>query len=299
MDDLKSNPGIPTFNIHLKKCLLICFVAFYVSSVQGQGRFFLRAGGGLIYYNGDLNDRILTHPKLVKPVFTAAAGVYVLNRASIGIHYFKGRLIGNDVYAKGRGYQLRNLSFQTKINEVALVAEISLFPLKTKYIINPFIGGGIGLFTFNPEAEHEGKLLKLQPLGTEGQFVAGGGYPKPYKLTQAVAPAFIGFYAKILPSLRVRLEISNHFTFTDYLDDVSKSYPDSAELASTPNGALAVLFSNRKKDKKFPGKGSDRGNNLANDSYTTVTLTLVYNPRIGFLDGKRKRKGEMDKCFGW
>lgn len=282
------------------KRLLISFLFLLASlNANAQGRLYLRAGAGIIYYNGDLNDRFLTHSKLVKPTITVAAGIYLLNRASIGIQYFKGQLIGNDAYALGIGYKKRNLSFQSKLNEITLLAEISLFPLHTRYIINPFIGGGIGFFTFSPEAERNGIRVRLQPLGTEGQFIDGGGNPKPYKLIQAVAPASIGFYAKLLPSLRMRLEISNHFTFTDYLDDVSKFYPDSTALSATPNGATAVLFSSKRTDGRFPAGGSDRGNRNANDSYTTVTITLVYNPWFDRLDGKRKRKNAMDRCFGW
>lgn len=283
----------------MKRYITVIFLL--LCSVNGftQGRFFVRAGAGIMYYNGDLNDRILTHPKLVKPTLTAAAGIYFLNRASVGIHYFKGKLLGDDAYALGNGYQLRNLSFQSKINEVSLFLELNLFPYKTKWIINPYIGGGIGMFTFSPEAERNGQLVKLQPLGTEGQFIPNSGNPKPYKLMQILAPAAIGFYIRINTSFRARLEISNHFTFTDYLDDVSKQYPDSAALAGTPNGATAVLFSSKRKDGRFPNAGNNRGNNFANDSYTTVTITLVYNPWIGKIDGQRKRKNELDKCFGF
>ena len=283
----------------MKKFFTISLLVLCSFSGFTQGRFYLRAGTGILYYNGDLNDRVLTHPKLVKPLLTAAAGIYVFNRASIGIHYFKGKLIGDDVYARGKGYQLRNLNFQTRINEISLLVEVNLFPYKTKWLINPFIAGGFGFFTFNPQAIHNGQLVSLQPLGTEGQYIAGEGYPRPYKLTQAVAPAAIGFYIRLNASFRLRVEVSNHFTFTDYLDDVSKSYPDSAALAATPNGATAVFFSSRHKDGKFPKAGNDRGNNFANDSYTSVSLTLVYNPCIGRLDGKRKGKNEIDRCFGF
>lgn len=270
-----------------------------ISDSNGQGRFYLRAGGGLIYYNGDLNDRILTHPNLVKPALTVAAGIYFLNRVSVGLHYFKGKLLGDDAYAVGNGYKIRNLSFQSKINDVSLLLEVNLFPYQSKKIINPFIAGGIGAFTFSPEAERDGLVVKLQPLGTEGQFIVGGDSPKPYKLSQLVVPVAIGFYVRLYKPLRLRFEISNHFTFTDYLDDVSKNYPDSTALAATPNGATAILFSSKRKDGKFQKEGTSRGNNFANDSYTTVTLTLVYNPWIGKLDGKKKRKGELDKCFGF
>jgi hypothetical protein len=283
----------------VKKILVSFILVFYCTCGFSQGRFFLRGGGGIIYYNGDLNDRILTHANLVKPALTAAAGFYLFHRASIGVHYYHGKLLGNDAYAEGSGYQQRNLNFQTWINEFSLLAEISLFPYRSKKIINPFIAGGIGIFTFNPKGERDGELTELQPLGTEGQYIEGEGYPAPYKLTQAVAPVAIGFYVRMNAALRLRFEISNHFTFTDYLDDTSKSYPDSSALAATPNGPLAVLFSSRRKDGKFPPAGQNRGNNLANDSYTTIALTLVYNPWIGRLDGQRKNKSEMDKCFGF
>lgn len=286
------------FRVSLRYCLIFIFT-FLSSCVYGQGRLYLRAGGGIIYYNGDLNDRILTHSKLIKPVLTAAAGIYFLNRASIGIHYFKGQLVGDDAYAAGRSYKNRNLRFQTKLNEISLLLEVSLFPYRTRWMVNPFLGGGVGIFTFNPEAWRDGKLQTLQPLGTEGQYIIGAGNPKPYKLTQIAAPATIGFYWRINTSFRLRMEISNHFTFTDYLDDVSKSYPDSGALAATPNGSTAIFFSSRRLDGRFPKAGNDRGNNFANDSYTTVTLTLVYNPWIRRLDGDRKKKNDLDKCFGF
>ena len=268
-----------------------------ICSLNGftQGRFFIRAGGGIIYYNGDLNDRILTHQKLIKPTLTVAAGYYFLSRASIGLQYYRGKLLGNDAYAIGNDNKIRNLNFQSKINELSLILEASLFPLKSKWIVNPFIGGGIGVFTFSPEGEREGQLVKLQPLGTEGQFIPNSGNPAPYKLTQILAPAFLGFYVNVIKSLRVRFEISNHFTFTDYLDDVSKNYPDSAGLAATPNGANAVLFSSMRTDGKFPKAGNNRGNNLAKDSYTTVTISIVYNPSFG----KKKKKNALGKCFGF
>jgi len=283
----------------LKKSMF--FFILLIASLESfaQGRVYLRAGGGLIYYNGDLNDRFLTHPKLVKPALTAGAGIYLFNRASIGLQYFHGMLVGDDAYARGTGYQTRNLNFQTIINEAALTVEVSLFPYRKKRIVNPFIGAGVGIFTFNPQGNIDGNLVSLHPLGTEGQYIEGNGYPEPYKLTQIVAPASIGIYFRLSPAWRLRFEISNHFTLTDYLDDTSKSYPDSGALAATPNGSLAVLLSSRRKDGRFPSAGNNRGNNFANDSYTTVTVTLVYNPWIGRLDGARKGKAELDKCFGF
>jgi hypothetical protein len=281
----------------VKRFFVILIILLCNHRSFSQGPLFIRAGVGIIYYNGDLNDRILTHPKLVKPAVTVAAGYYIFNRLSLSVHYYTGKLLGNDAYAQGNGYQQRNLSFQTRIHEVSFITEISLFAYRTKWFINPFLMGGVGIFSFRPEAMMDGNVVSLQPLGTEGQYIPNGGNPEPYKLTQIVAPAALGFYMKLSPSFRLRFEISNHFTFTDYLDDVSKNYPDSALLAATPNGPTAVLFSSRRKDGKFPSAGSERGNNFANDSYTTVMISIVYNPP--FRKNKGPGKNELDKCFGF
>ena len=62
--------------------------------------------------------------------------------------------------------------------------------------------------------------MALQPLGTEGQYVAGGGYAKPYALWQAVVPVGGGIKYRFHCNWGVKLEAVYHVIFTDYLDDV-------------------------------------------------------------------------------
>ena len=72
------------------------------------------------------------------------------------------------------------------------------------------------------------------------------------------------------------MEAAQHFTITDYLDDVSTNYPDSSALAATPNGAIAILLSNRKKENN--STANKRGNPTSRDSYVHIGVSILFTP---------------------
>ncbi len=85
---------------------------------------------------------------------------------------------------------------------------------------------GIGIFTFNPEARFGGdEWIDLQPLGTEGQWLADpeNRYPEPYELTQFNIPFGGGLRFRLSRRWDMEVEIGWRKTFTDYLDDVADS----------------------------------------------------------------------------
>jgi hypothetical protein len=96
-------------------------------------------------------------------------------------------------------------------------------------------------------------------------------------LHSASLTAGLGVFFRVNDQWSVRLEASPQLTFTDYLDDVSANYPDSTQLANTPNGTMAVLLSSRR-PRGFPVGGRSRGNPERDDVIITVGLSVVYNP---------------------
>jgi hypothetical protein len=73
-------------------------------------------------------------------------------------------------------------------------------------------------------------------------------------------------------------------TFTDYIDDVSGTYPDMAALKAS-KGQLAVDMSYRGDTRNYnpsyvlPLTGAKRGNSKDNDWYTITQFSIGY--RLG------------------
>lgn len=176
---------------------------------------------------------------------------------------------------------LRNLSFQSAINEISLVTEIH--PVFFKKFnegenlprVSPFLVGGIGYFSFNPQAKINNKLVSLQPLSTEGEGFSEYPDRKRYKLKQVNFPVGLGIKYKLSPYLNINLECIYRFLHTDYLDDVSTSYIDKevfSKYFTNPTLSDAASLSDRQGEidpSRSAKVGSQRGNPNKNDSYFT------------------------------
>lgn len=189
-----------------------------------------------------------------------------------------GRISGDDAKAS-TGFELdRNLSFYSNILEVSPQIEFNFFPYETgnsDFPFTPYLFTGIALFHFNPKAELNGEVFELQPLGTEGQNFNG---TKPYKRIQLAIP--IGGGIKITGSGRVGvgIEIGARRTYTDYLDDVSTTYPDMARLMASSGPAAVALsdrsFSRADTSAHVPVFQKQRGNSKDKDWYIFAGITL-------------------------
>ena len=213
-----------------------------------------------------------------------------------------GKISGDDALAKSTGLQSRNLSFQSSLLELALVGEIN--PLGNNLTgrkFRPYFYGGVAVFHFKPETNYNGKLVALQPLGTEGQGMDGFG--KKYRLTQLSIPLGVGARYRITERINLGFDIGIRKTFTDYLDDVSGTYVNYNDL-SKENGAVAAALGNRQGELLGNGNepvllptGTQRGNALKKDWYYSAGVTLSYQ---FFGNGKRHFKGRnpSGKEFG-
>ncbi len=228
--------------IALNNKLLPHFIAMVISilllssSAKAQNLELGIFGGGS-YYVGEMN---LGTPFVeTQPAFGVSARYSKNSRWSYRLSYTRGKVQGSEAITGDVG---SGLNFETSINDFALVAEFSFWEYFTgskNNFYSPYIFAGLGFFTFNPKSTDG---VDLQPLGTEGQNIGFDGR-SPYKKWSVSIPFGIGFKYSLSKRVGLNLEWSLRKTFTDYVDDVSKTYyrdgttinPDvSAEIYSDP-----------------------------------------------------------------
>jgi hypothetical protein len=185
--------------------------------------------------------------------------------------------------------QNRNLSFQSKINEITLMAEFHPFGIIPAFIneegteppVSPYLMGGIGFYSFNPQAENKfGDMVDLQPLSTEGQGFSEYPDRKIYNLKQINLPMGIGVKFNISNAIRIRTEFVHRKLLTDYLDDVSTTYINTSAYRSngfSDTQYFDALEMNNREIVKYSVPGSKRGNPDNKDSYFTFNLKIGVN----------------------
>ena len=221
----------------------------------------------------------------------AAAGIYVgamyQNTFGVRLELTYGRIAAADSLG---GNLIRNLSFRSPIQEIALIGEFH--PLMLKYYdelpkFSPYIALGLGFFSFNPQANLNGRWIDLRPLKTEGQ-----GFPetdalkpdtRPYNLQQSNIIGGVGVKYEASQLITIRAEFLSRITHTDYLDDASTFYIDpawfDANLSAT-NAALARQLYDRTGEKNsthINNVGDMRSNSKKNDAYYTFNLKVAIN----------------------
>jgi hypothetical protein len=176
----------------------------------------------------------------------------------------------------------RNLSFQSYITDVNLMLEIHPmyifidWPAKDnpppRY--SPYLLGGIGYFSFNPQTKMGNRYVDLQPLHTEGQGFAEYPNRKNYKLNQWMIPTGGGVKYDLSPLMNLRAEFVYRKTFTDYIDDLSGTYIDPAVFPKYLSGGKlsnALLLYDRQIED-HAGVNGKRGTETNNDGYFTFNL---------------------------
>lgn len=242
--------------------------------------FFTSFYGGTSNYLGDLSEKVYEtrHTHL-------AGGIGLLFELNehmlIRGDFTYGKVSASD--AHGIRNRSRNLDFTSSISEFSLGYEYLLLNLYN-YKVTPYAFVGIAVFKFAPYAKDaNGNLTSLYELNTEGQ----GFYEKrkKYKLTQFVIPFGGGVQWAISDNVRFGFVLGIRQTFTDYLDDVSKTYIDK-DILQAKRGGTAVAFAYRgnalPNGGPYPADGTPRGNPTNKDWYYFSGLTLrVRIPHIG------------------
>jgi len=257
----------------MKKRSFIVILMFFAVLCGYAQKSEVGAFGGASFYLGELNPNI--------PFAMSRPAGGIVYRYNISPRW---ALRANINFAEVRASDEktnkndpRNLSFHSPITEISATVELNFLKLYTESGQNhfaPYIFAGLGVFSFNPQAELDGKTYSLQHLGTEGQGLSG--QKKFYSLVNVAIPFGLGFKYNLTKWLTLGLEWGMRFTFTDYLDDVSGNYFDNVTLLEERGTIVAALAD---RSETLHEAGSGRGNVKTKDWYSLVGLTLTF--RIG------------------
>ena len=279
----------------MKVFSLLIALFFNVFLLQAQ-RVHVGVAGGLANYSGDLLDKL--YPKKLTNGHIGIVAYYEINdRLLLRGSYIFARVNGDDALSEKAELRARNLRFESKISEFSIGGEYHLFNLYEKRY-TPYVFAGLGLFHFDPYThDTTGILYHLRPLSTEGQYTNSG--KESYQLLQPVIPFGGGVKFAITENLRIGVEFGFRKIFTDYLDDVSTSYPDYNELLLT-NGPIAVQLSYRGDelpggDPAFPTKDTQRGGSAQKDIYYFTGLTITFRPSFGGGGSRNRSFGKKGK----
>ena len=265
----------------LKICLLVLLALGSASAwAQGASEQTHEIGvwGGITNYFGDLNTK--TSFKFVRP----GAGVFyrynIKYRGAWRTSVNWGTAEFSDAGTKTAWNLQRNLSFRSQIFDISSVIEFNFFKYdkgSKKHWYTPFIGTGIAMFFFNPQAQYNGRWYYLQPLGTEGQNDPSYSGVKKYRLFNFAIPIVGGFKFSFKRNWNIAIEAGVRKTFTDYLDDVSGKYPSYASLPGGSAG-LAGALSDRSGEvgEKIGKAGYQRGQSPKKDDYFFGGISISY-----------------------
>ena len=256
--------------------ILITFIGLgFTANAQYKENTEVGFIGGASYYLGDLNTTHFNNSlpfggivirKNIDRRFSYKAELLYLNIAA------DDRVDATDTIAINRG-----LHFRSSVFELSGQIEFNFLPFEAGnalYTWTPFVYTGLSFFHFNPQAENkDGLWVNLQELGTEGQGSTSFLERTKYPLTQLAIPLGGGLKIAVNPSFNIILEYGVRKTFTDYLDDVSKTYP-------LTNGGDISDITNATYEMSDPNgthiAGDQRGNPDKKDWYSFVGITLSF-----------------------
>lgn len=271
-----------------KKLTIFLFLAavHFVAKAQLMESFVhtgeIGIGIGAGHYFGDLNSQArVNRPKV-------AAGIFFRKQISnyIGVRVYAeyAQLGYSDRYSENPTERRRNLSFNTNVWELGVSGDFNFFrfqPGFEGFNFTPYVGLGIGAFSYDPYALLNGQKFLLRPLGTEGQ--GSSLYPDrvTYNAIGISIPFTLGIKYALNPRTNFFAEIIYRFTNTDYLDDVSgASYaPDAFPPLPDGSPSNGFLLQDRSYEtgSSIGIKGRQRGNSLKKDAFATIKVGLSFN----------------------
>ena len=261
----------------MKKTYLLLFTLSLFTTLNAQSGWEAGFMVGGSHYFGDLNTSVnLSSPGLMGGLVAR----YNFDQRiclKFGANY--ARVSADDAKSQNIYEQARNLNFHSNIKEATAQFEFNFLPYvhgSREQYFAPYVLAGFSVVNFNPQTELDGTTYDLRPLGTEGQF-QGEEY---YAITGAFAYGG-GFKIDLSYEWSVNVELSGRYMWTDYLDDVSTTYPDQEDLQSL-RGDIAPQLSDRSllikgvNDAKIGQPGRQRGNSQTNDSYFFLNIGMLY-----------------------
>lgn len=229
---------------------IITTISILIISLNGLSaqQYSLRGYAGGLYYLGDLAPASTALSlSQYNPGLGISLGKEWNNTFDFHLKYTYGRISGTDEDARNIDRKNRNLSFVSSIYDLGIITEINLNKWLRgldRYGLRLYYSTGFSVFHFSPQTVYQGRLVKLQPLGTEGQGAESLSSKEKYSLTQISIPFGFGVQFDISDEFELGFEVLPRWTFTDYLDDVSGAYVPLDQLGAI-NGDLAAALSDR------------------------------------------------------
>jgi hypothetical protein len=264
-------------------------------------RYEWSAGVGASNFLGDLGgaNQIGTNGfkdlelSLTRPSFTVGLKYKLTESIALHSHATYGQVRGDDKLTDEFFRNNRNLNFKSNIYEFNINVEYAFLSSRqggiyrlrgvkrsSSFEAQGYVFAGLGVFNFNPKGQYNDKWYNLQPLGTEGQGISEAR--KKYNRTQVCIPIGIGGRYFFNRRMGIGVEFGIRKTFTDYIDDVSKTYYDKQAI-SQANGTIAGFLSDPSLNSSTPqtNLGSQRGDAIDNDSYMFLMFSFHYKLRTG------------------
>ena len=272
---------------HISLCLSLIIVSFISFAQNLHADLF----AGISTYQGDLQGKRFSLSQS-RPAVGLGISYNLSSKFILRTGFTYGKVEGNDKKnTNAKGIEFRNLNFKSSITELHLGLEYNLLDLSYRDV-SPYVFAGVAMYHFNPYTNNAaGNKVFLKPLSTEGQGLSQYPGRRPYKLTQFAIPFGGGLKFSLSDNLQVGLEIGLRKLFTDYLDDVSMSYVDSATLFAA-RGAQAVDLAYRGDEVPgntgYPAAGAQRGNAKYKDWYYFSGIRVSYR-----LNNKKNGKDNL------
>lgn len=282
-------------------CWVLLLVISFTHKINAQYAD-LGIGLGMTTYWGDINSPVFAINYFGNSGLGIQAHGRYMKGTRLGLRcsLTYGHFSGADSRSDLEWQRKRNLEFKSYLIELAVMAELYLLPFNTtqgSFFFSPYLTAGVSSFWFDPVATYQGREVRLQPLGTEGQGMPGR--PNKYARSSFALPFGIGAKFVLSETINLGLEVVVRRSFTDYIDDLSTVYINYDEL-SRSNGTLAANLSNRmneflnQSDPEDLPTGSIRGGATVDDYYVTtmVTFNFVFKDS----SGKKRMGGNGIKC---
>ncbi len=247
---------------------LILFVCFFSQSLIVLAQTW-EAGvsAGASGYMGDINP--VKFYKFTDPAFGALVKRNFNGYWSAKVGFTQGKIQGDDSKTDNPDQIDRNLNFRSDITELSLQVEFNFFNYLPGLLpgfgakrLSPYIFTGISALSHNPVADdNNGDEVELRPLRTEGV---------PYKKHVISIPYGAGLKYNLKGNWNIIGEIGYRTAFTDYLDDISGSYP-----ITPPTDAKAFEMSDRSGEPSYRA-GQQRGDFRKRDTYMITAISLTY-----------------------
>jgi opacity protein-like surface antigen len=288
---------------HRMKVLQLLGFMFLSGSLLAQQPYFeVGLMGGVANYYGDMTHDYVV-PKESHPAYGGFIKYNLDPKKGFKFNVYSGTVSAADKNSDRANLKARNLSFTSNVTEVAFTFEYNFLgyrPVEFKQRISPYAYAGLAGFHFNPQAYYEGEWYDLQPLGTEGQGMEIFPFRERYRLYEFAIPFGVGFKFAMTERWNIGVEYGARWTFTDYLDDVSRTYVDR-NLLIEANGIDAYNLSNRSGEflvgEPFDYQNNDwRGDPTDNDWYMWLGITLSRNMIKGVEEGFRTSTKDILGC---